>query len=252
MESSNVELAAVKSQYEQEIRNFTDFVYTNAMAFLRSREVRELQANVTKIYDDFMFEAEKIMDNKEQIEKKLREMVKEFVDIGFYRDDSERDLNPDRVLYRWQGDIEPVVRQFMDDLYDLGEDPETNTLSIYGLAEKLGNDVKDLVDMNLAKASGFNYTFNDVKEALYEAVKIHDNEFNRGVIIRETSEMINGVAELYGYYEGINVTRSLTDSIDWVEHKLRDYSDESIQRIPGRMFVAPIIVLDYLLGQVRI
>lgn len=260
MDASNLEVAEVRSRYEQEVRNLTDFVYNNAMAFLRSREVRDLQANVTKIYDDFVFEAEKILDNKEQIESKLRAMVDEFVDIGFFRDDSaeatpEADdevVKTKRVVYRWQGDVEAVLQSFLNQLYDLGEDPETNTLSIYGLAEKLGNDVKALVDLNLEKVSGFNYTFDDAKQALLETVKIEENEFSRDVIFREMSKMIDGVAELYGYDERINVTQSITDTMDWVEYKLRDYSDGAIPRIPGRVFVAPMIVLDYVLGQVRL
>ena len=64
------------------------------------------------------------------------------------------------------------------------------------------------------------------------------------------SKVIDGVAELYGYDERINVTQPIHDAVDWIEYKLRDYSDEAIPRIPARMFVAPMIVLDYVLGQV--
>lgn len=219
------------------------------MAFLQSREVRDLQANVTRIYDDFVVEAEKIMGNSEQIESELKAMVKEFVNVGFFR--STNDEGPNTVVYRWQGDVKTLLNGFVDDLYNLGEDPATNTLSIYGLAEKLGNDIMDLVNINLDKMAGVNYTVDDAKQALFEAVRAENDEFNRDVIIREMSKMINGVTELYGYEEGVNATQALTDAINWVEHKLRDYSDESIQRIPGRVFVTPMIVLDYVLGLVR-
>lgn len=254
MSSSDTDLEKLRMEYETSIRTVVDGLYGNVTAFIRSRQIMDLESNATQIYDDFMADARKILDQSDQIQEDLQVMIKDFIQAAFKKRAAGKGVDPKKVqVYAFQGNFETLARRFVEDLGKLGADPETRTLSIYKLADKVIREVTELADRTMKEVTGANYSVASLEADVMDAfMAVSGDAFDRRVIVNELSAMIDGLGELYGYGDEVNTKQTIKSAADWVDARLNDYSDGSISKIPGNVLVAPLILLDYVVGKVSI
>ena len=251
LQSADKDLEEMRIDFEKRVRTFVDDMRGNVTRFLRSSVIRELRANASKVVSDIVDEAKKIADQSDQIESDLRRLIKNVLDDNFRKENPSLSYNQSVRAYRWEGNLEGFVRDLMKELGDLGKDQPTNTLSIYDLKKKIVEDVKALGNRALEDLRGMNYTVDDLEMAIKNAFMTNrGDEFDRHVIVHELSTMLDGLGELYGF-DNVNTKKAITSATEWVDSRLADYSDGRIEKIPGTVFVAPLVMLDYVLGKVK-
>jgi hypothetical protein len=240
----------MRHDFERTVRTFVDDMYRNITIFMRSDLIRELEANASKVASDFVDEAKKIADQSDQIQSDLRDLIKKAINDNFKEENPSLSFNQSVQAYRWQGDVEGLIREFIQELGNLGKDNQTNTLSIYDLKKKTVEDVKALGNATLGELRGMNYSVSHLGEAIKDAFLANSgDDFDRHTIINELSTMLDGLGELYGY-DNVHTKDAMKSATEWVDARLADYSDGMIRKIPGNVFVAPLIMMDYILGEV--
>ena len=252
MKSSNPDLEQIRTDYEEGVRTFVDDMYDDVVGFFKSSRFQATEANVSQLASNFASDVEDIFNRSEKLESDLGAMMKDLVPSSFQRLPTEKlAKKQERDVYRWDGDLDLLVRNFVHDLGSLGKDPERGTPSIYELVKDLVQDAAKLANQTVGEVTEGNYTIDTIEDALANTFKgISDGEdFDRDIVVRELSTMIDGVAKLYKLGD-LDSEELIKSAINWVDDRLLDYSDGSIQRIPAKVFVAPLIFADYILGKV--
>lgn len=254
MKSSNQELQQVRSEYGAGVRRFVDEMYDSVVSFLESSRYKAFVESVGSLATDVAENAKLVFNQSDEIESDLEAMIKDLIHAAFQRLPSQKvgKNNEMRDIYRLDADLEPIVRNFVKDLGSLGKNPERGIPSIYELAQDFVQNATKLVNQTISEVTDGSYTADSMQNALLSAFQGISNgeDFDRNVVIREISTMIAGAAELYklGNSETEEMIRS---AIRWVDERLLDYSDGSIQQIPAKVFVAPLIFADYIFSKVR-
>jgi hypothetical protein len=247
MASANKDLAQTRLEYQESTLSLVNDVYSAVTNFLNSTKVNELEENTSRLISNFVDEAVKVLNNTEHIQSQLEAMVIDFLESGF-----EKDVAADgRKVFRWHGDLTKLVSAFLEELKAVGKDPERNTMSVYELSQKLVQNATELADKTMKDMPEGNYSVATIEDVLRDALlgASDDRDFSRRVILREISTLVDKVAFRYGLYD-VNSSSAIQETVDWVDSRLKDYSDGEIRKIPEKAFVAPLILVDYVLGQV--
>ena len=252
MESSNQELDELRRKYESDVRSFVDDMYTGIVGFLESSRYADLVDSIGELADDVNDNIKLMLNNSDSIEDDLESMVKDLVHAAFQKMPSESVgmKKETRDIYRWDADVSSLVRMFVGDLGSLGKDTENGTPSIFELAHEFVQNATKLVNQTILEATSGGYTTDTVQDALYNAFQvIRDGEdFDRDVVIREVAAMIAKAAELFKLSNS-NIEANIKSAVRWVDERLLDYSDGKIRRIPAKMFVAPLVLADYIFSK---
>lgn len=253
MKSSNQEIEEVRSNYEAGVRVFVDEMYNSIVNFLESSHYGDLVASVSELATNVNANTKQMFNQSVKIEKDLESMIHDLIHAAFQKMPSENvgRQNEIRDIYRLDADLRPLVRNFVSDLGSLGQDPERGIPSIYELAQTFVQNATKLANQTILQATDGGYSAETVQDALFDAFQGINNgeDFDRDVVIKEVSTMLAGAAELYKV--GNSDTEAMIKSaVRWIDERLLDYSDGSIQRIPAKVFVAPLIFADYFLSKV--
>ena len=250
MRSSNKDLVETRTEYEEGIRSFIDNLYNETLKFLKSPRFREMQRNTSLIVSDYMDDLSHVFNESSKIESDIGAIIQNFVKTAFKKLPMENVRDQLRQGYRWEGDLDKLSRDLVHDLSTLGEDSETGAPSIYNVTMKFVENVEKLANVAVEEVTRSNYTVESIENALVDIFhRNSDDEFDRDVILGAISTMVNGLSELYDLGEA-DSAETVRSAVNWAEDRLRDYSDGSIQKIPEKAFVAPLIFADYILGKV--
>lgn len=246
IDSSNVNVERARSEYEHEMRSLVQQIYDEVMSFIKSSDVRSFQDNVTNIFTRFIGEVESTW-NASEIENDSEKMLKKLIKDAF----AKRKIPEGSEVFHWKGSSDKLIRDFWEDVRSFGGDPERNVSSLYDLTETFVMDAVDFGDKTIKQVTKDEYNVSSLGEAILKALRggNENDEFDREVIEKEISTLIRGVAELYMVYD-VNAGDFVHKVIGWVQSRLDRYSDGSIQKIPGKAFVSPLILLDFVLEKV--
>lgn len=249
MKSSNKDLAETRAKYEQGVRTLVDELYNTTLSFLKSRRFRHFQSNVSQLVNDYGNQMTYVFEQTEEIERELGDMIQDFVKSTFEQLPSESVRNQKRAIYRWQGNMNSLVGDMVNKLKVLGGNPDEGLPSFYNVTMKFAEDAKKLANQTLEEVTSGNYTYESIENTISDLFNgIVDDQFDRNVILREVSTMVNGISKLYNLGDA-DTTEAVQSAVNWIDDRLADYSDGAIKGIPSQVFVAPLIFADYVLGR---
>ena len=235
-----------RSEYERELLVIVRTAYDDMISFLNETKMKEVEVNASQLLSSYVDEAKRTI----QSDKTIHDLERSFrilVQDSFERRTDQEGLE----VFHWTGDINAITEDLWNELRTLGEDPEQDQLPLYALTENFVSQAFDLADRTTKNATNGAYSLDSFQKALISALQggSYEDEFERDVLEKEISLLIEGVAELFGA-RSVDADDSVHSTMTWIDNRLNDYSDGSVKTVPGKGYVAPLILANFALEKV--